>query len=298
MRQGIAAFCLGGLLLAGMPAASAQTAEEWSQQVTAAETVEKYDEALALCGQGLAENPKAAGLLAQRAWVYMELDRPEEAAKDLTAALAADEQCAAAWANEGVRLSCLGQMKPAAEHLARARELAPQDAGILMQQAYYISFGSGDFTRALAEADEAIRLAAGMPEELRMLYERLEIEAYGSRYTDRYQERILREAEAVLAGGKLSPAKQRQVHSWRWRQYMLKGQYLAALQDARQMKDLSAGAKEKAESLSAMGASLDQLGGREREVLKVYREAWALYPDAGVVEIPRRYRVKMGGAEQ
>ena len=169
LRQGIAAFCLGGLLLAGMPAAAAQTEEEWSQQVTAAETVEKYDEALALCGQGLAENPKAAGLLAQRAWVYMELDRPEEAAKDLTAALAADAQCAAAWANEGVRLSCLGQMKPAAEHLARARELAPQDAGILMRQAYYISFGSGDFTRALAEADEAIRLAAGMPEELRML---------------------------------------------------------------------------------------------------------------------------------
>ena len=269
--------------------------QDWKEAVQALRQAEKEKKALEVADQAIAKYPNSAELYALRANVYIDLSEIEKAEADLQKALEIHPSCVEAYDGMGVIYAGNGEMKLAKESFEKAVALAPQDASLLRDYAFYYEEGIANYPEAVAKLDRAVEMADPV---LRKDIERdrLDAEAMMIAYSDAYMDRYLKDLDAWLVRYTKPASLERGTVLYR-RAYAneQKGNYLQAMLDIRAARGLFAGMPELVGATYAVEAEILDLRGDETAAAKAYKQAKELDPST---YIPHYYRSRLGGALQ
>lgn len=131
----LSALVIYFLLLSGLVAFGIQhnetSQEYYLMQIDELLQREKYQEVVEVATEGLAkEGELEANLLFQRSYAYIQLDRSEEAEKDLEQTIEIDNSLSEAHYNLAVLYANKGDLTKAREAIERASQLKPKDENI------------------------------------------------------------------------------------------------------------------------------------------------------------------------
>lgn len=128
---------------------STRSVDQW-QRIIEQSRKAHPDQALQLADAAVAACPDAALLYAERAEVYLDLSDAARADADLKKALELKPDCVEAYIGLGVEYAGKGALKKSREMFEKAEGLAPDNAEVLFNRAYYYDLGIADLPTAIS----------------------------------------------------------------------------------------------------------------------------------------------------
>lgn len=238
-RRWLAAACmllsvsLGGEAMA----AELQSIDQWEKQAANWLQQGKYEQALEVYSEAVAQYPANIHLLQKRGGVYLELGQPEQAQRDFQKIVFMDGDNIEGYLGLAVRAACDGEMKQSRELFDRALGLNEKNARLYMMRGRYYYEGIGDFEGAIRDYKQAKELA---DEELKPELLRNILATYVN-YAIYYPEnmvKVIDTASELLSLPELSVSHQREGYRLRMYAYEQMGNYEAAFRDSQRLMEL------------------------------------------------------------